>query len=87
MKNVQADVLRRVVEMNQQGLKSLEDDRLSQIDEEIKSNSLPHLPKEILSKVFSFLYYSENDGGTEISTVDRILQDVGTPDEWKEFLL
>ncbi len=88
VKSMQADVLRRVMEINQQELKSLAEDRRNHVLQADKLLSipftLPRLPEEIISNIFSILYFIDNDGYWEGRTINRLLKDTATPSKWKE---
>ncbi|KLO17627.1 hypothetical protein SCHPADRAFT_152173 [Schizopora paradoxa] len=92
-KNMEICALRRALVRSQQDLKTLESDRSNhylQIDRDKHSSSnlpkLPRLPEEILSRIFSTLYFLEVDLFWDDQTIRKLLNEADTPIELKELI-
>ncbi len=81
---LQLDTLRRVVNGKQKNQQTFLDNRnkhLTEINDRLASKPLPCLPVEIVTQIFSFVYFLER--GDDKSTVKQFLHDAGTSDVWR----
>jgi len=81
---LQLDTLRRVVDDKQENQQTFLDNRnkhLTEINDRLASKPLPCLPVEIVTQIFSFVYFLER--GDDKSTVKQFLHDADTPDVWR----
>ncbi|KLO15453.1 hypothetical protein SCHPADRAFT_262414 [Schizopora paradoxa] len=101
LKNMQLEVIRRAMSSTRGDLDALTKERadlLSQIGDTLASRSLPTLPDETITHIFSYLYWMEDysflddhpwgrnpDSGIK-TTLRRLLDDVGTPSGWKDII-
>ncbi|KLO15432.1 hypothetical protein SCHPADRAFT_261613 [Schizopora paradoxa] len=86
---MQLDVLARAIQRKEEDMKIFEE-RSSFLPSAINSNILsrtvlPTLPVEILSRIFSQLYWIDNVRDAREMTLNTLVEDNDTADEWKQF--
>ncbi len=91
IKSMQLEVFRRAIEVNQDDLNALVEERsslLTQADIKHASKSLPTLPIETIAQIFSYLYWMEHlvSLSDNKTTLQRLLNDSGTTVNWRNVI-
>ncbi|KLO18147.1 hypothetical protein SCHPADRAFT_936413 [Schizopora paradoxa] len=86
---MQLEVLSRAVERKQQDINTFTKDKsdsITRANDQFAHLPLPTLPNEILSQIFSRLYWADTIEDSETSTLKRLADDSGTAESWKCFI-